>query len=147
MDSTTNTVYYDLKSAVKQLSDSVADRAKTDLCIDIDMCKSFVVVTAVRANEKLIAICSRNESYEFASKNDVRYEYSVDEVLKYRTNLESKTTSVNDIIRRFSYSRTNVIISIYEFADKRLKLTDRYVEIEGKGVPSTQLGDIIILSE
>jgi hypothetical protein len=136
-----------LNSAVRQLTDSVAAKAKTDLCIDIHDRKSFIVVTAVRANGyKLIAICSRHESSNFASKNDVYYDCSLDSVLRYYyTN--SKSTSVSDIICCLRSSNANVIISIYEFADKRLKLTDRYIQIESLGSPKDVLGDIIILSE
>ena len=146
MDSTVNTVYYDLTSAVRQLTDSVAAKAKTDLCIDIHDRKSFIVTTVIRVNKKLIAICSRHESPKFASKNDVYYDCSLDSVLRYYyTN--SKSTSVSDIICCLRSSNANVIISIYEFADKRLKLTDRYIQIESLGSPKDVLGDIIILSE
>jgi hypothetical protein len=145
MDSTVNTVYYDLTSAVRQLTDSVAAKAKTDLCIDIHDRKSFIVTTVIRVNKKLIAICSRHESPKFASKNDVYYDCSLDSVLRYYTN--SKPTCVSDIIHCLRSSNANVIISIYEFTDKRLKLTDRYIQIESLGSPKDVLGDIIILSE
>lgn len=149
MDSTTNTVYYDLNSAVRQLTDSVAVRVKTDLCLDMHDLKSFIVATVVRINEKIIAVCSRVETarYDFHNllKYNVYYDCSLDSVLSYHTNSESN--GVSNIIRSLRSSDTNIIISIYEFADKRLKLTDRYVQIDGTGSPATPLGDIIILSE
>ena len=147
MDSTTNTVYYDLNSAVRQLTDSVDAKAKTDLCLEVKYTASFTVVTAVLANEKIIAICSKYDIGEYKGKDRVYYDCSIENVLKCHTNSESTDISAKDIIRYFSFNHHNLIVSIYEFADKRLKLTDRYTKIDSFGSPKTQLGEIIILSE